>query len=676
MVQQLTLTAKEFAVSGTTIRWHWRLTEEGGSHLDDFGVCLETASREYAALTDLYGWLEQHPEEDPRQFLSGLGDWVTASVLGNSMAGKLAQSGPCAVRLWQDTTLMGQDIAAPDVTSLPLELATADGRPLAAQRVSFVISAGAQPPDRGGQRSSVARPLPRSPLRILGLFSLPDGERSMNLRRERHQLEDLTDLLQGSGREVSLSALQYGTTRDSLRDALEAGNGWDIVHLSGHGRAGLFVLEKPDGSADRVSGDLLVSLLAPLRNRVRLVAVSACESAGRLLAAAPGGAPPLAVASDSTSAGALAAKLARSLNCAVLGMRYPVSEQFAATFTREVYRLMLDKGQPLAQARAWALAEEAQRPATPERPALSLVTPALFGAPGLTLTLRAPERAEPPSFGYWATKKASVPGRPPRFVGRVGPMTQLGKALDTDSRGATVVIEGMEKIGKTALALEAVHWQASGFQVVAWHEFKRDAGSAARGLAETLRAKINGLDVSQVDGTDAEARDFAGRLSAYFARVRVLLVLDNADAELTDAGYWRDDRLALLVNAMTGHDGWGRVIVTTRCPIAGAGLGAAPAVRLAPLSEAEAVLLADEFPGLRALLDGDAPPLDAESARNLASGVLAAIRGHPALLEIAVGQCADPLVLSRMTIIARGIWEASESDPEAAYLAILRVWQS
>ena len=59
----------------------------------------------------------------------------------------------------------------------------------------------------------------------------------------------------------------------------EAGDGWDALHLSGHGGRGQFLLEKADGSPDPVDTGELVGLLAPLRGRVRLVVVSACESA-------------------------------------------------------------------------------------------------------------------------------------------------------------------------------------------------------------------------------------------------------------------------------------------------------------------------------------------------------------------------------------------------------------
>ena len=52
-----------------------------------------------------------------------------------------------------------------------------------------------------------------------------------------------------------------------------------MLHLSGHGGRGEFLLENADGSPDPVSTTDLVAMLAPLRRRVRLAVVSACESA-------------------------------------------------------------------------------------------------------------------------------------------------------------------------------------------------------------------------------------------------------------------------------------------------------------------------------------------------------------------------------------------------------------
>ncbi|MFN2497430.1 MAG: CHAT domain-containing protein [Pseudonocardiaceae bacterium] len=82
-----------------------------------------------------------------------------------------------------------------------------------------------------------------------------------------------------SRRRVELQVAQYGVTRERLADLAGEGDGWDVLHLSGHGGAGQFLLERADGSADPISTAELIGLLRPVRARVKLAVVSACQSA-------------------------------------------------------------------------------------------------------------------------------------------------------------------------------------------------------------------------------------------------------------------------------------------------------------------------------------------------------------------------------------------------------------
>ena len=118
-------------------------------------------------------------------------------------------------------------------------------------------------------------------LRVLGLFSLPEGGgAALNLRRERFELARLVhEVAAVAGRGVELRVLQYGVTRERLRTVMREGPGWDVVHISGHGGRGAFVLEHPDGKPDVVSSSELVELLAPAARQIRLVTASACSSA-------------------------------------------------------------------------------------------------------------------------------------------------------------------------------------------------------------------------------------------------------------------------------------------------------------------------------------------------------------------------------------------------------------
>ena len=63
-----------------------------------------------------------------------------------------------------------------------------------------------------------------------------------------------------------MRVLQYGVTRERLREALKEAEGWDIVHISGHGRPGELLLETAEGRQDRVTSAELAVLLDLARN--------------------------------------------------------------------------------------------------------------------------------------------------------------------------------------------------------------------------------------------------------------------------------------------------------------------------------------------------------------------------------------------------------------------------
>ncbi len=397
-----TLTATKFAMSAEGMTWRWALTGPSGAVAHN--VRLGSGEWQYEAFTDLFGWLEHYAEplfdrvESEERIVAALGDWISRNVFGE-IARVLADAAPCTVRIVLPR-------AAAELAFLPLALARVGDQPLAVQHVSLVIDAATAPPSGPrAVRSAGRNPAAPRRLRVLGLFSLPDGSGALNLRRERHELERMVGELAASGRAIEIRSLQYGATRQKLAEAVADRGGWDVVHLSGHGRAGMFVLEKADGSPDPVSGDELVKLLLPLRGRVSLVTVSSCDSGERVarrqreMLADPGVTAREARSDEAGddaigpagSGRALAAELARRLECAVVGMRYPVAEPFAAALAAELYSLLFARNLPLASALASAVAAAGAGHATVDRPALSVGAPALYSASAIDLRLVAPQ---------------------------------------------------------------------------------------------------------------------------------------------------------------------------------------------------------------------------------------------------------------------------------------------
>jgi len=131
-------------------------------------------------------------------------------------------------------------------------------------------------------------------------------------------------------------------TREVLREVLADSNGWDIIHISGHGAPGELLLETADGKPDRVTAATPADLLIAARGHVRLITVATCWSAA-LTVAGQRRRLGLPVANRRTHdhspershlpaaarllSGTLATELAGRLDCAVLAMRYPVEDE-------------------------------------------------------------------------------------------------------------------------------------------------------------------------------------------------------------------------------------------------------------------------------------------------------------------------------------------------------------
>lgn len=360
-------------------------------------MVLDPAVWQFEAFTDLYGFLQRNVSPDRRreheaELLVEVGDWIGQQVLGPVADAIGTRRGVVRMELPADAAVLGYR---------PWELARVEGRSWAASWVRVVVVP--QP----------YRPLTKNPvgerLRMLAVFSLPDGGAALNLRRERFELSRLVrEIARVHGKAVELRVVQYGATRQRLADAMLERGGWDVVHLSGHGLAGGLVLEDDAGRPDRITSDELVDLLDLGGEQIKLVTLSSCESAAvtatehlRLLGLAPsrvdasqgavdatGGtsAPADALSGVDGGAGgaaapggtdepiepggtergdtevvlpAVAAAVVDRLDCAVLAMRYPVGDEFAIELAGSFYGLLLGSGQPVAGALASSLVRPA-----------------------------------------------------------------------------------------------------------------------------------------------------------------------------------------------------------------------------------------------------------------------------------------------------------------------------
>jgi tetratricopeptide (TPR) repeat protein len=663
------------------LRWRWLLCEEGsGAPLADHLVDLAGAVGEFEAFTDLYRYLRHYAVPDRRtssetEIAARVGAWAGEAVLGRRVCDAIVAAVPVTVR-----------VVVPEragfVLSWPLELAYAGGRPLAAR--GDVTLAYDLAPDLAGRGPGAGPGTPSDGrgLRMLAVFSLPTATSVLALRRERFELARLVRRIAArQRRRVELTVVQYGATRERLAAVAEAGDGWDVLHLSGHGGRGEFLLETVDGSPDPVGTGELVGLLAPLRGRVRLTVVSACESAAATTAetlrwvrleeqaeqfeqqaqqevgaaaAARGGAEPVMTG--------VARAVADRLGCAVVAMRYPVVDDFAVAFAEELYERLLglrdalpgSRGQPLGVALARAVARAAGPEPTPARPVLSLATPVLLGGQAAGLVLEVPRGQ--PDLDPALVRMQEFPPEPERFVGRAQAMAKASTALAPGSEQTGALLHGMAGSGKTACALELAYRHQDSFAAAAfWQAPLADDefGGALASLAARLEVQLGefGFAMSDKITTIESLARFVPRLRRLLEEAGVLLVLDNLETLLTPAGAWRDPRWEPLMAALTSHGGESRVILSSRIPPA----RLAESVLALPvhaLDLAESAALARELPGLRGLLHADAgPERDADQAavaadRDLVRRVLHVVQGHPKLMELADAAATDPARLT------------------------------
>jgi tetratricopeptide (TPR) repeat protein len=641
------------------------LTDAAGAFIKDHEVRLDPQDWQFEAFTDLTSYLSWHvaPDrrrEDEARIVGEIGEWIGAQVFGPVAQALLAKRAATVTVTVPDN--------ARDLLFRPLELAHANGKPLSVQDVTFVM----QPP---GPVSATPAPV-SGRLRVLGLFSLPEGGQPLNLRRERHSLVQLVQRIHAQGKTAEVRVLQYGVTRDRLRDILEEANGWDIIHISGHGAPGELLLETAAGKPDRISAADLADLLDLTRESVKLVTVAACWSAAttadqqRLLLGLPvrdlnsetERARQLTTPTDSAP---LATELASRLNCAVLAMRYPVDDEFAIELTTRLYELLADKAQPLPRAVGLTLRRLA---ADPQFPPLSVATPALFGGQAASLRLAAPERQGADDYDPSHLKMSAFPPQPDRFVGRVGVMTRASAALAAASGIPGVLLHGMPGGGKTACALELAYTHEHAFRDLIWHKAP-DEGAEIMGsltdFALTLERYLPGFQMAHLVHDAKQLTPFLPKLTELMERRRLLLVIDNAESLLTESGTWRDDNWGRVVGALAGHKGLGRLMLTSRrvpAELAGPRVEAVDA-----LSPDEALLLAHELPNLRRLISDELPGVDRDDSRRLALGVLNIAQGHPKLLELADGQAAHPDLLAALVAAGDQVWREHGGLPDGFF---------
>ena len=204
--------------------WRWVLTDAAGVFVADHDVNLDAGCWQYEAFADLLGYLSWHVAPDARDdgeagTVAEVGAWIGERVLG-PIAAALAAARPATVRV-----VVPEGARA--LLFRPLELAHANGRPLAVQDVTLVMEQGPAPGRAPGRAPGGGVP-DGGRLRVLGLFSLPEGGQTLNLRRERYSLVRLIRSIAAGGKAADVRVLQYG--RDQVPASRGARGGRGLGH--------------------------------------------------------------------------------------------------------------------------------------------------------------------------------------------------------------------------------------------------------------------------------------------------------------------------------------------------------------------------------------------------------------------------------------------------------------
>jgi hypothetical protein len=615
-------------------KWYWSLSDHNGVPVADHEVDLDPDDPELKAFTRLSRYLQLNisrasPLSDEAKIIDWVGRWAGEKLFG-PIGPALAERTPVAVEVVFPAE-------AEVLMFRPWELAIVGDQPLARQEVSLVMT-----------REDERRPREKTPvgdrLRMLAVFSLPGDAPALILREQRWKLAWLIDGIRTrQDKAIDLTVLQYDVSRDRLREKLEEGAGWDIVHFSGHGLVDGLVLEGPDGRQQTVPAAELIRLLGIGRDRLKLLVLSSCNSAAappdEMLAVRFGQAEDdvldAADVQRQRALPVLAAEAADRLDCGVLAMRYAVDGDFLLELAEQLYSSMLGSGQPLTRALQLALPRALGDRPRPGVPPLSAGIPALFGRRCLDLTLSPPAGVR--DFATGNLKMARFPPEPDHLVGRTGVIGLAARLLGDEAPARTgsktgIMFTGPAGIGKTTCAVELAYRNENSFGALVEYRVPREGiFGSLREFATQLDRTLTGLRMADEVTSVSRLEVFLPLLTELMERHALLILVDGVDELLTSGGTWRDPSWGRVVDALLKHRGFSRLVLTGRRPPAVVPSGLVVA-ELEPLTPQESVLLARQLPVLGSLARGTSG-IPIEKAKQILATALTAAAGNPGAIS-------------------------------------------
>lgn len=587
----------------------------------------------------------QQRERDLVRLGEALGSALLPGAVGRELATALDRTAAAG------ETLQLEFEATPDLLVLPFEAARLpDGRLPA-------LEPGVQVLRRQiGLAREPVEPLP-GPLRILVTVGAPDegatGNAVLDYERELQTILDAIDHARQYGN-AEVKILEVGHPDQIRRALLE--RSYHVLHISGHGRAGIIELEDEDGRAVTVTPQELAAAVRAGARRPPLIFLASCLSG----------------AADSDTTGFAQGLLAQGMPL-VLAMQSSVSDWYATRLAGAFYEHLSRMETPLA---GLALAHARREVEQERRAALArgdrhpglvaeYATPALFAASEERALVDYALPKEEPTLAPELPAVGQMPMlRMDDLIGRRPALRRVAGVLRDDPRvtketgpHAGVLIGGIGGVGKSALAGRVMARLAEDGWTVIAAVGRWGLGELALALGGQL-ALLEDPKLAHIGDRllTAELPDQVRlqQLQTLLANSRVLLVLDNFEDNLTLGGKdFLDETTGFLLAALLQAARQGKVLITCRYPVPGIAnwLFAEP---LGPLSPAETRKLFYRLPALT----GEAP--------ETLSLILRHIGGHPRMLEyldaiLRKGAARLPAVAARLRENARRLG----LDPEA-----------
>ena len=217
---------------------------------------------------------------------------------------------------------------------------------------------------------------------------------------------------------------------------------------------------------------------------------------------------------------------------------------------------------------------------------------------------------------------------PPYLIGRSAVMASATAALG-DQGKAGVIFSGPPGIGKTACAVELAYRFESEFgKLVYWSAAGRGVAGSLKSFAQAMETQLPEFTMAAEVETAEKLHKFLPKLTELMKRMRILVLIDGIDGQLTSGGRWHEYLLGIHYRRDAQPSGFSRLLLTGCRPLASApnGLAAAP---LEPLTGPESVLFARQLPVLGALMRGTSG-LAMPKARLILAEELSLAAGNPA----------------------------------------------